>query len=388
MVFMGADGVEGNVSLFKEAQRDIAEMRRAGSRGTLNIFVERHGGGPARRFHIGRSVEPVPALDADAHDGTALISFVRWAMKKARHRESDFSMLVLWGHAYRFGIGHTETQAGIDALDFAELAGVLTRFQNEVLATRPRTRRRSNAPPKIDVVGFDACDLATVEMACQLAPFAEFLVGSQIGIPLPGWPYDRILERLRSPKGRLMRPAELGSFIVRRYCESHRAKTPINLSCLDLKDTLDLFALTEALALRLATAAAQRDRRRFLRELFRRSQTEDGRPYVDVADLCLNLFREFDDKGVVAAAERLGNFLAGPGPKIPPRSETGEGRPFVHEQGRNACETARLHGVSLYAPHLGADFDEVAASRPFYGKFVFAQQSLWNRLVHSFVRPS
>ena len=42
-------------------------------------------------------------------------------------------------------------------------------------------------------VAFDACDLATVEMACQLKPFAKYLLGSQIGIPLPGWPYDRVL---------------------------------------------------------------------------------------------------------------------------------------------------------------------------------------------------
>ena len=58
-------------------------------------------------------------------------------------------------------------------------------------------------------------------MACQLQPFAKYLLGSEIGIPIPGWPYDRILDRLRNPKGRLMAPPEFGSYVVRRFCESY-----------------------------------------------------------------------------------------------------------------------------------------------------------------------
>ena len=76
--------------------------------------------------------------------------------------------------------------------------------------------------PTLDILGFDACDLSTVEMACQLQPFANYLLGSQIGIPIPGWPYDRILDRLQNPMGS-MRPSEFGSYIVRRFCESYAA---------------------------------------------------------------------------------------------------------------------------------------------------------------------
>ena len=53
MVFMGADGVEGNVSLAEEAKKDIAELTKVGSGDTLDIFVQRHGDGKPRRFHIG-----------------------------------------------------------------------------------------------------------------------------------------------------------------------------------------------------------------------------------------------------------------------------------------------------------------------------------------------
>src|SRR4029453_6791486 len=113
--------------------------------------------------------------------------------------------------------------------------------------------------PKLDIVAFDACDLATVEMACQLQPLAEYLPPSQIGVPLPGWPYDKVLTRLADPKGDLMGPAELGSYIARRFCEfwgaDDRAK-PVTMSLLDLKQALSLFDLTESLARRLAIALA------------------------------------------------------------------------------------------------------------------------------------
>lgn len=60
----------------------------------------------------------------------------------------------------------------IDAIDFADLSGLLSRV-------RERFAVAEEAKPKLDMLGFDACDLATVEMACQLHPFASYLLGSQ-----------------------------------------------------------------------------------------------------------------------------------------------------------------------------------------------------------------
>ena len=69
-------------------------------------------------------------------------------------------MLVLWGHAYDFAFGREKTRGGtVEALDFAELSTVLQRVQDESGA-------RGGA--KLDILAFDACDLATMEMACQL----------------------------------------------------------------------------------------------------------------------------------------------------------------------------------------------------------------------------
>ena len=384
MVFMGADTIEGNEPLRDAANADLDEMAFVGSGGSLNILTQVHDGKkvPQRR-HVGVSPsEDVPESQRDPARGRALASFIQWALKAAQHDPTNpyhYSILVLWGHAYDFAIGRSQTKTGtIDALDFAELSGVLERLQGQFAAPGA----------KLDILGFDACDLATVEMACQLQPFASYLLGSQIGIPIPGWPYDRILDRLRHPIGRLMTPAEFGSYVVRRYCESYTASSrTVSLTLLDLDRAPELFARAEVLALTLASAIGDPYIRGRIARLFSRAQTVEGRPYVDVANLCLNLARESGDPLVIEAAQALGDFLVSPQRFVVGLSEQGEGRPFVIEHGRNAGQTARLNGISLYAPHVAPnrDFDAV---RHLYHNFVFAQETRWSGLVHALARPS
>lgn len=390
MVFMGADGVEGNEPLGKQALDDLNEMATVGSNGDFNIFAQVHGNGDPQRYHIlanNKNGQPVPHGEQDLTSGKALTKFIEWAILTAKHRPDDYSMLVMWGHAYRFGIGHTQTRAGIDAIDFAELASVLREFQNR---QRERLKKLGyDVVPKLDIVGFDACDLATIEMAIQLQEFADYLLASQIAIPLPGWPYDRILDRLKNPKGTTMGPAEFGTYVVRRFCEKYHAEEKsVSLTLLDLQWGPELFGLTEVLAMRLAMAMDQnRYEQDLVVDLFRRSQTEDEKPFVDVADLCVNLLRESGDVFVREAAASLGDLLLSPPRAIPQGgSAAGARKPFVAEHGRNTSKTARLHGVSLYAPHVAEDH-EWETSSYWYKKFVFVQKTLWSGLVHALAQP-
>ena len=389
MVFMGADTIAGNASLIDAAEADLAEMRSVGSGCKLNIFVQVHRGQnkDPRRGQITsgmlpgiEALEPVSPDEADPARGHALESFILDALTKADYRagaQNHHVMLVLWGHAYDFAIGREHTRGGtIDALDFAELSRVLENLQ----------RRFGATGAKLDILGFDACDLATVEMAYQLQPFAKYLLGSQIGIPLPGWPYDRVLDRLRNPHGSVMGPAELGSYIVRRFCESYSAQSrTVSLTLLDLNRAQDLADVAQVLALTLATAISNPDARDQIAYLFSQSRTAPGRPYVDVADLCLNLVRSSGNAFVIEAARTLGDFLVSPQPVVVGESETGAGRPFIVEHGRNTGLTARLNGLSIYAPHVapGRDFNAV---RHLYENFTFAQETQWNGLVHALAR--
>ena len=400
MVFMGAATIDGNVPLLEAAEADLAEMRFVGSGPVekdfgrpgdeLNVFVQVHQGGDTvpRRGRITEGMasginglKPVEKGQDELVDGAALGHFIRTSLIEAKHdaeNREHYSLLVLWGHAYDFAIGRAPTTDGmIDALDFAELARVLERLQLEF-----------GTDAKLDILGFDACDLTTVEMACQLEPFAKYLLGSQIGIPLPGWPYDRILDRLRRPFGRLMGAAEFGSYVVRRFCESYGPESgTASLTLLDLNRAGELTAAADVLAEALAEAIRDPGARDQICALFNMSQTARGKPFVDVADLCLGLMRNSDDAMVIESARALGNLLISPRPPAVGSSALGSGTPLVVEHGRNTALTARLNGISIYAPNVALERDFVAV-RHLYNNFVFAEKTHWSNLVHELARYS
>jgi hypothetical protein len=419
MIFMGADGVEGNKPLKDEALADLAELTAVDASKDLAIFVEIYGAGaPTRHYRVGAGqwvVQEQSGLSPqDFTNGIALTRFIDDALNTAGHGPTDYSMLVLWGHAYRFAIGHTETQTGLDALDFAELALVLRRFQErkqkeyEAGTTaggsnaaetstergnraRPTTWREKQPspvdPPKLDIVAFDACAIATIEMAYQLAPYAKYMIASQVTIPLPGWPYHKILKRLADPKGNLMEPAELGSYAVRRFSEHYRAhERAVTLSYLDLSHAGGLFRLTDALARKLAIALdGDADEVAVVSRLFELAQTEDGDPFVDVVMLCRFLMNYSNDAAVRLAARELADALLSlpmVGTEVTTRA-----KPFIVENGLNSALAAGLHGVSLYAPNVAPGHDFGSASH-FYEKFAFGRETLWRELVRALSLPN
>jgi hypothetical protein len=391
MVFMAAETVEGSTPLHAAAAADLKEMREVQSDPGFNLFAQLHGRGIPRRFHIGvkpnRGVE-VPPVERDQADGLALRYFVNYALDTARHRGDDFSLLVLWGHAYDFAFGRSRGPDGsVEKLKISNLAKLLASLQQQARQDFAKNYPGEKVPaaPKLDILAFDACDLSTVEIACQLQPFASYLLGSEIGIPIPGWPYDKALERLRTPApGTPMVPTDAGNWIVQRYCESYTpANRVVSLTLLDLERTRELLSFGDVLAQALLEAINRNSAtRRLIGSIFVDSRTSDGRPFVDIADLCLNLMRRSGDPMVMAAAEKLGDFLISPGPQVMAGRNAGPGKPFIVAHGRNAAETARLNGLSIYAPHVAPMHDAIAV-RAAYEELDFARLTKWSELVHT-----
>ena len=383
MVFMGADTIEGNAPLDHAVDADLNEIGAVGGAPTLEILVEvHHSAKPTRQIHFGVdgavTENEVPAFRGEP----ALLKFIEGSIKAAAHRPQDNSMLVLWGHAYDFAFARGRMRSGeVDSIDFITLSTMLHDLQDRMRAWyKERQEDNSEGPPTLDILAFDACDISTVEMACQLQPFVKYLLGSEIGVPMPGWPYDRVLDRLKHPVGRLMAPAEFGSYVIRRFCESYKPSRPVSLTLLDLRKAGELRNYAENLADALSARIDDARFRAQVMEVFTRSQTGAGRPYVDVADLCLSLRRELADRSVMTAATALGDFLFSPGLHVVGNSVDGKGRPFIVDHGRNAGELARLNGISLYAPHVASrDFEAV---RGIYDQFVFAKNTMWSKLVH------
>ncbi len=88
---------------------------------------------------------------------------------------------------------------------------------------------------KIELVGFDACLMATVDVAAVLEPYANYMVGSQELEPGAGWDYAGWISALAEDPG--MDGADLGIAICNTYfdfyeeedCEDQVTQSVINL---------------------------------------------------------------------------------------------------------------------------------------------------------------
>ena len=164
--------------------------------------------------------------------------------------------------------------------------------------------------------------------------------------------YDKVLKRLCDPKGPMMTPAELGSFAVRQYCafyfeQNPNPVKPVSLTLIDLQRMDEVRRAVDALAVEIALVLDDPEEQALLELLFLQSQIFPGKPFVDVADLCLNLAWHANSKAVCAAAATLGDILIGR-PTLPlVYATTKPPRPAVIEHGRNVYSTARLHGLKL-----------------------------------------
>jgi hypothetical protein len=390
MIFMGAGHLDGvTAPLDQYARQDIEEIHKAFAGRTdpaVNVFIELHTSGGIEREWVGHHAGPHDG-QSDASAGKALTSFVDWSLSQSGHQADDYSMLVMWGHAYQFAIGARRTPTGLDALDFGEIAQLL-----EASQANTKAALKTDLDPRLDIIAFDACDISAIEVANLLHPYARYLIASQIGVPLPGFPYFTILDQLLKSRSSPapMGPRSLGSYIVRRFCEEYRraqtetTRFAVSLTMLDLQRAPEVYRAAERLAGSLAIAGGQDESElQRIANQFAHSQTSEGHPFVDVADLCLNIVRFCSNDELRIAAAAVGDLL------IRPRELDGVAAgPFVLEHARNSHLTAKLHGVNLYAPQITNGHDW-RATRFWYDKLGSDNgPSVWSQVIHVLAEES
>jgi hypothetical protein len=86
-----------------------------------------------------------------------------------------------------------------------------------------RTLQKSIGQP-IDLLGMDACLMATLEVGYQMRNCVRYLVASEELVPGHSWPYDIIFGDLRSHPERT--PAEMATSVVKEYTDYYTANPP------------------------------------------------------------------------------------------------------------------------------------------------------------------
>lgn len=124
--------------------------------------------------------------------------------------------LILWDHGGgpQGGIC-TDTQFNADSLTLTELQGAL--------------EEASLSQERLSFIGFDACLMASLEVAVAVAPYAEFMIASQETEPGDGWNYS-FLKGIEKAWGK-----EIGRRIVDSYFSAAKqSQRGLTLSCIDL----------------------------------------------------------------------------------------------------------------------------------------------------------
>ncbi|MBQ4492459.1 MAG: clostripain, partial [Deltaproteobacteria bacterium] len=142
---------------------------------------------------------------ASMGDEKTLVSFLNFCSK---NYPADHKILVIWDHGggSLWGIANDENFDG-DFLSLKEVRGALRR----VYGSRPST-------PPFEIIGFDACLMATLDTASAVQEYARYMVASQEQEPGTGWDYTGWLNALGQKT--TMSGIELGRVICNTYKQS------------------------------------------------------------------------------------------------------------------------------------------------------------------------
>lgn len=180
------------------ATADLQELMTIGSQKNMNVIVET--GGTKKWYTKGISnkvnqrwiiqkgkMKLVKTLTKQNMGKPAtLTNFLTWGMKAY---PADRYAVVFWDHG-----GGSVAGFGSDEL-FNNDSLTLDELETALKNTKKQTNK------KIELVGFDACLMSTIETANLLTPYGNYLVASQELEPGHGWNYKELLSAInKTPK--------------------------------------------------------------------------------------------------------------------------------------------------------------------------------------------
>jgi hypothetical protein len=263
LVYMVADN-----DLEEAALGDLVEMAQVGSTNNFQIIVQadRADGHTSagvlshsdwtttKRLRIvPNDAELLEDIDeVNMGDPQTLTNFIQWGISSY---PADKYALIFWDHGGGWiGFGGDESTPNHDLLTMPELIqGVQSGIQNSDVN-------------RFELIGFDACLMATYEVARSLKPYGNYLLSSEELEPGHGWDYESLRNTQREPGHS---PVKLAEDLIEGYAaqaQFYETDATTTLSLVDLQK-LDVLSnavesLREALSQNIAQNATQIGRAR------------------------------------------------------------------------------------------------------------------------------
>lgn len=314
MVYMSAYN-----NLEPDGVHDLNEMETVGSTDDVNIVVQfdRNPGFDTsngdwtgtKRFYITKdndmttiaSRELADLGEQNMGDPRTFINYTTWTVD---HYPANHYLVVFWDHGGGwYGVCWDDTDS--DYLNLDNVSVGLSALSAHL--GRP-----------VDVVGFDACLMAGIEVLYQIRGLCDIACTSGTTEPNEGWPYDWILPSL-AMKPR-MTPRELAVEITNDYVDSYTDGQPdpadtvlATMSAWDMARVPRLFELWDQLSMRLAMKALTYNA--YIREV--RAVTEGYDPahvvFLDVTNYPLYDIYDFCEHFLKPAGGPLFEYVLDPG---------------------------------------------------------------------------
>jgi hypothetical protein len=170
-------------------------------------------------------------VELDTADPATLASLLDFAGERYA---PEHLALIVWGHGSGFradAIHRSSPPGGFRATSFDDSSG------GDGLYTAELAHALARHP--LDVIGFDTCFGASLELAYELRDLARFMVASQDAVPADGWEYDDLLRRFAESD---RRPESFAASIVQSYADLNAGLAGATISTTDLAETGGLVA--------------------------------------------------------------------------------------------------------------------------------------------------
>ena len=210
------------------ATADLEEMASATLGNNIRVIVETGGAmnwqnqiiksNTNQRFRVKQG--GIETLDAKVGkrsmvDPDTLADFIQFS---AREYPADRYMLILWDHG-----GGSLTAYGYDEL-----------FPGDSMSLDEINQALKNGGVKFDMIGFDACLMATLETALVAGQYGDYLIASEAVEPGTGWYYTNWLSALSNDPA--MDSLDLGKQIIDDYVQMSGGNSQTTLSMTDLAE--------------------------------------------------------------------------------------------------------------------------------------------------------
>lgn len=340
MVFLGADN-----DLFQFGEQLLTEVQRVGSSDHVTIVAQRDPTDPEEpslRGQVLRGRWDAEEIGVTGGDPQAILDFVDYATAKF---SGEKKMLFLWDHGNGWQNIHS----------FEPVASLPEQLEAVLLS-------EALGQTGVDVLCFDACLKAMIEIAFQLRDRVKYIVASQNVVPAStGWPYASILGMLNTQPQ--MTPEHAARAIVGAFAGAYNdSMDPVALSAMDLAFVEPTVAEIAKLSLALISTCRNGGREKVLTA--RRLSQSFGNPdYIDLISFCTEIKRLLPETAsALAAAEVVKNA-----------------RQLVISATRNNMPSiSDANGVSIYFPDRPVS--------PMYDLLDFPHRSGWSKFL-SMVTP-